>query len=87
MPDSDTLEPVTFELTASELPESIRMRLRGKPAAGTRFTITVEPSLSEEEKLEALRREIDLGLADLDAGRSVDGAAVFADLKKRFPAL
>ena len=85
MSKMETLEPVTFELTAAELPDNIVARLRKRPAAGTRLTITVEPSLSEAEKLEALRREIDIGLAELDAGQALDGDEVFAELRKRFP--
>jgi predicted transcriptional regulator len=37
-----------------------------------------------EQKLEALRKDIDSGLDDLDNGRVVDGETVFAELKLRF---
>ncbi len=78
-------EPITVELPASELPESVLARFDERPAATMRFTITVAPAMSREEKLEALRRDIDKGLEDLDGGRVVDGETVFAELRLRFP--
>jgi len=79
-------EPIIVEVPASELPESILARFRERPAGTTRFTVTVAPAMSREEKLEALRRDIDRGLDDLDGGRVVDGETVFSELKTRFPA-
>ena len=78
-------EALTVEVPASELPENLLARFRVRPAGDARFTVTIEPAMSREEKLEALRREIDTGLADLNAGRVVDGSTVFAELKRRFP--
>jgi hypothetical protein len=78
--------PFTVEVPASELPESLRARFRERPADDVRFKVTVEPVMSREEKLEALRREIDLGLEELDAGLAIEGPVAFAELKKRFPA-
>ena len=69
-------EPFTIELPASELPESVLERFRQRSAYDARFTVTVEPALTRQEKLDALRHEIDLGLAELDAGQGIDWAAV-----------
>jgi hypothetical protein len=77
--------PITAEVPASELPEKLLAQFRERPAADMRFTITVEPALSREEKLAALRREIDIGLDDLESGHTVDGETVFAELKARYP--
>jgi hypothetical protein len=79
------IAPFTMEVPASELPESVLARFPERPALDARFTVTVEPAMSRDEKLAALRREIDMGLEELDAGRGIDGASVFAELKKRFP--
>jgi hypothetical protein len=73
------------ELTASELPESILSRFSPRPSPLARFTITIEAAQSDEEKLAALRRDIEAGLADLDTRRLSDGEAVFGRLKARFP--
>lgn len=37
----------------------------------------------DEAQLSALRREIDLGLKDIEEGRVVSGKEVFADLRRR----
>ncbi len=63
------IEPVTVELSGSELPERVVARLPERPAADARFIVTVESALSDEEKLAALKREIEEGLADIEAGR------------------
>jgi len=80
-----TPEPFTIEVPASELPKRILDRFPEPPAPDARFTVTVEPAESEAEKLAALRRDIQAGLDDLDAGRVNDGAEVFVRLKQRFP--
>jgi antitoxin ParD1/3/4 len=36
---------------------------------------------ARQQKLEELRRDIAIGIADLDAGRVVDGEQVFAELR------
>jgi len=46
----------------------------------------VEPAETEAEKLAAARRDIQVGLDDLEAGRASDAKDVFARLKARFPA-
>jgi hypothetical protein len=80
-------ELITVEMPASELPETVLVQFRERPAGDQRFTVTVEPALSREEKLAALRREIDLGLDDLGSDRMIDGQTIFAELKTRYPAL
>jgi hypothetical protein len=80
------LQPVTVEVSASELPESIVSRFPERPPAAARFTVTVEPAESEAEKLESLRRDLQAGIDDLEAGRSSDAATMFARLKDRFDA-
>jgi predicted transcriptional regulator len=79
------IQPVTVELLGSELPDSIVARLPERPAADARFIVTVESAQSDEEKFEALRRDIEEALADIEAGRVYDGEEVFAELKSRFP--
>jgi hypothetical protein len=79
-------ELITVEIPASELPEAVLIQFRERPAGDRRFTVTVAPALSREEKLAALRREIDLGLDDLDSGRVIDGETVLAGLKTRYSA-
>jgi len=80
-----TLEPFTIEVLASELPKRILDRFPEPPPADARFAVTVEPAESEAEKLAALKRDLQTGLDDLEAGRISDGDEVFARLKKRFP--
>ncbi len=78
-------EPFTVEFLGSELPESIASRFPQRPDGSARFVVTVEPEQTEEQKLDALRRDIQEGLDDSRAGRVVDGATVFAELRARFP--
>jgi len=87
MPRAKTsaIKPFTMELPASELPASVVARFPKRPRPNARFAITVEPALSESQKLALLRRDIEDGLADSAAGRVSDGKAVIARLKKRLP--
>lgn len=78
------LEPITVELSAAELPESIASRFSERPPADARFAVTVEPVETEAEKLVALQHDLQAGLDDLAAGRVNEGADVFARLKARF---
>lgn len=80
------IEPFTIELAASELPRRILDRFPEPPPADARFAVTIEAAEDDEAKLDALRRDIEAGLADLDAGRVSDGADVFARLRARFAA-
>lgn len=84
--ESPLPEPFTLEFLASELPESITSRFSQRPAGNTRFVVTIEPAQTEEQKLTALRRDIQEGIEDINAGCVIDGATVFAELKTRFPA-
>lgn len=79
-------EVFTVEVKASDLPESVISRFSHRPPAETRFALTVEPVLSEAERLEALRRDVQEGLDASAAGRVVDGDVVFARLREKFPA-
>jgi hypothetical protein len=78
-------KPFTVEVTASELPEALIARFPKRPPADTKFSVTVEPIQSEAEKLAALRKDLQEGLADVEAGRTSELEAVFARLKSRFP--
>ncbi|MBF0178063.1 MAG: hypothetical protein HQL63_14640 [Magnetococcales bacterium] len=78
-------EPFTLEFLASELPESIAQCFIHRPAANARFVVTIEPAQTEEEKLATLRRDIQEGVEDANAGRIIDGATIFAELKAKFP--
>jgi hypothetical protein len=80
-------EAFTVEVKASDLPESVISRFSNRPSADTHFTLTIEPVLSEGERQDALRRDIQEGLDASAAGRVSDGAAVFARLRERFPAV
>ena len=42
-----------------------------------------EQNAAQEAKLKALRREIDVGIAELDRGEGILAHEVFAELKKR----
>ena len=86
MTDQPKLEPITVELAASELPESIVSRFPKRPAASSRFAVTVEPAESDAEKLASLRLDVQAGIEDLETGRSSDAVTVFARLRKRYPA-
>lgn len=79
------LEPVSLEMAASELPESIASRLPERPPANARLVVTIEAAESETEKLASLQRDLQAGLDDLAAGRVSEGADVFARLRARFP--
>ena len=80
------LEPFTIEVSASELPKHILDRFPRRPDAGARFAVTVEPAETEAEKLAALRRDIEVGLDDIAAGRVSGGDEVLARLRARFQA-
>ena len=77
------IQPFTVEVSASELPDSVVALLPRRPPADARFTITVEPAQSDAERLEALRRDIQEGLADIEAGRVHDMDDVFDRLDAR----
>jgi hypothetical protein len=83
---AETSEAFTVEVKASDLPESVISRFSRRPTAETRFALTVEPVLSEAERLEALRRDVQEGLDASAAGQVSDGDAVFARLRAKFPA-
>ena len=80
------IEPFTIEVSASELPKRILDRFPEPPAAEARFSVTIEPTETEAEKLAALQQDLQAGLDDLAAGRVSDGRQVFARLKARFSA-
>jgi len=63
-------EKITVEMRAEELPESITARMKERPIPGMPYRVTVEAVDDREAKLAALRRDIDEGIADLEAGRS-----------------
>ena len=72
------IEPLTIEVTASELPKGILDRFPEPPAAEARFFVTIEPAETEAEKIAALQRDLQAGLDDLAAGRVSDGGLAFA---------
>lgn len=81
---ANSLRPFTLELPMSELPEAIASRLPKRLAAAAVVAVTIEATQNETEKLEPLRRDLQQGIDDLDAGRSSDAEAVFVRLKERF---
>lgn len=50
----------------------------------TRVAVTIEAAESEADKAASLRRDLQAGIDELEAGNSSDAAAVFARLKERF---
>jgi predicted transcriptional regulator len=86
MPDNTAkpVQPFTIEMAASELPQRILDRFPEPPPADARFTVTIEAAEDEEAKFDALRRDIEAGIADIDAGRVSDAEVVFARLRARF---
>ena len=86
MSDTDTLQPFTVEVSISELPESIVARFPKKLPVSTRVAVTIEPAEDEAEKLSSLRRDLQMGIDDLEAGRASEADAVFARLKERYGA-
>lgn len=60
---------VAATIRAEALPPELSSQFAERPIPGTRFRVTAEPvEESEEEKLAALRADIQLGLDQLDAG-------------------
>ena len=78
-------EPFTVELTASELPEALVAGFPTRPPADTKFSITVAPVQTEAEKPAALKKDLQEGLSDIEAGRVSEFDEVFVRLKSRFP--
>lgn len=83
--ESQLPEPFTLEFLASELPESIASRFSQRPAENMRFVVTIEPEQTDNQKLAALRCDIQKGIDDIRDGCVIDGEIVFAELKTRFP--
>lgn len=81
-----TQEAFTLEIKASDLPESVLSRFSCRPADDVRFFVTTEPEQKEEERYLALKHCIQEGIEDSDAGRVIDGATVFSELKAHFSA-
>ena len=77
-------EPFTIEVSAGELPKHILDRFAEPPEAKARLAVTIEPAESEARKLAALKRDLQVGLDDLLAGRGSEGEAVFARFRARF---
>ncbi|WP_162488004.1 hypothetical protein [Azospirillum lipoferum] len=76
---------VTTTILAEELPRAIAAALPFRPQAGTRFRVTVEPvEESEDERVQALRDDIAVGMDDAEAGRTIDGEQVFERLIAKY---
>lgn len=56
-------------MRAEDLPDSITARMKQRPIPGMPYRVTIEPVEDEAEKLEALKRDILAGVADIEAGR------------------
>jgi len=80
----ETPEAFTLEIKASDLPESFLSRFSRRPAADTPFEITIEPIMSEAERLAALCHDLQEGLDASAAGRVIDGEEVFARMRAKF---
>lgn len=78
-------EKITVEMRAEDLPESIKARLKTGLIPGMPYRVTVEPVADLEAKRAALLRDLDEGIADLEAGRVIDSEAVFAELLAKLP--
>jgi prevent-host-death family protein len=69
------------ELLDAARREPVRIEKHGRPVA---VMISQEDyEFSQQQRLRALREEIALGEADLDAGRYTEGDAFFTDLDRR----
>ncbi|HWB48594.1 MAG TPA: hypothetical protein VG651_05755 [Stellaceae bacterium] len=66
------------------MPEKIVSRLPRQLPKMTRVAVTIEAAESEADKAASLRRDLQAGIDELEAGNSSDAAAVFARLKERF---
>lgn len=73
------------------LPEGMKEYVRRRVAAGDRFTspsdyvrALIRADQARQEKLEALRRDIAVGLDELDQGQGIPAEEVFRKLEERF---
>ena len=82
MPDRNT---VTVQ--AAALPPEFMAHMHPRPLPSARVRVTLEEiEPTPEEWLEDVRAKLDEGLADIEAGRVVDGETFFAELRaKHFP--
>lgn len=78
-------EKITVQMRAEELPDSIKARLKETLIPGMPYRVTVEPVDDQAAKREALLRDLEEGIADLEAGRVVDGDTFFAELRAKYP--
>lgn len=79
-------EKVTATVRAEELPPEIRAKLRGHAVPGARFRVTAEPvEETDEEKLAALRADLQKGRDELRGGLGIDGDEVFTRLEAKYP--
>lgn len=65
-------EKITVEMRAEDLPDSIKARLKGDFIPGMPYRVTVEPVDDQDAKRDALLRDLQEGIDDIEAGRVVD---------------
>ncbi|HYD66966.1 hypothetical protein [Azospirillum sp.] len=77
---------VTAIVRAEDLPKAVAAQFPERPIPGTRYRLIAEPvEETDEEKLAALRADIQEGLDQLAAGFGIDGDEVFAMLEAKYP--
>ncbi|HYH39721.1 MAG TPA: hypothetical protein VD860_15990 [Azospirillum sp.] len=62
-------ERITVEMRAEDLPDSIKARLKNDLIPGMPYRVTVEPVEDLDAKREALQRDLQEGIDDIEAGR------------------
>ncbi len=64
---------ISATVRVDQLPRELIAQFPAAPPPGSRVRVTIEPAVeSDAEKLAALRADIQAGLDDLEAGRTVD---------------
>lgn len=77
-------ERITVEMRAEDLPDSIKARLKSDLIPGMPYRVTVEPADDLEAKREALLRDLQEGIDDIEAGRVIDSDIVFDELLAKY---
>ena len=78
-------ERVTITLGGERLPAEVRSLLSARPVAAHRYRVTVEEiEETEEEKREALRSLLAERIADMRAGKGLNGEEVMNRLERKY---
>lgn len=86
MPFPNTVpERVTATIRAEELPKEVAAKFAARPIPGTPYRVTVEVlDESDGERLEALRRGVQIGRQQIAAGQGIAGETVFSRLRAEY---